>query len=432
MYKMTEEILQINENITLDKSIEEYEVTEYTPVSGTTDLNKAGEIRIIIQHQDEWVHPSESYLLIEGQVTKKDGTAFADDEKIAFCNNGLMHMFEYITYRLSGQEIENINYLGQATTMLGMLLYSEEFQKSEGLNMMFYRDTNNGLADGDKNQGFAFRHNLMKYSNPNGFFSFSVPLKHIFGFADDYNKIIWGMTHQLTLKRKSEDNDSLFKNATAVEGKITLHKLSWYVPHIRANDEEKFKLNKIIENKSSLNVGFRVRECDSKAVEQTKHFQWRLSTKASAEKPRWIIVGFQTDKDSDQTKNTSIFDHLDLKNIYVTLNSRRYPKVDYDLSFKQNQFSRVYRDAANFKSKFYNIDGCLSGLYHYNYRDLYPLFVFDVSKQSERLKYSITDITVNAFFNTNVPAGTHAYALVISDKILTFKSDGNQLTVVIG
>ena len=31
-----------------------------------------------------------------------------------------------------------------------------------------------------------------------------------------------------------------------------------------------------------------------------------------------------------------------------------------------------------------------------DYKDLYPLFLFDVSKQSERLKYSITDIQIKA------------------------------------
>lgn len=117
-----------------------------------------------------------------------------------------------------------------------------------------------------------------------------------------------------------------------------------------------------------------------------------------------------------------------MKNIYVTLNSRRYPKTDYDLKCSQNQFSRAYGDAAYFKSKFSRLNDVFSVLHEHNYRDLYPLFV----SQSEKIKYSVTDITVNAFFNKNVPAGTEAYALVTSDKILKFHSDGNKLSVVIG
>ena len=63
------------------------------------------------------------------------------------------------------------------------------------------------------------------------------------------------------------------------------------------------------------------------------------------------------------------------------------------------------------------------------FTDLYPLFVFDVSKQSEWLKYSVINIQIKAFFDNNVNAGTEAYAVIISDRLIT--SNGNRLNVVI-
>ena len=65
-----------------------------------------------------------------------------------------------------------------------------------------------------------------------------------------------------------------------------------------------------------------------------------------------------------------------------------------------------------------------------DYKKLYPLFLFDVSKQSERLKYSVTDIQIKAFFDANVLAGPEAYAGIISDRLMNFQSDGNQFSVV--
>ena len=56
---------------------------------------------------------------------------------------------------------------------------------------------------------------------------------------------------------------------------------------------------------------------------------------------RFIIVGFQTAKDGDQTKNLSTYDHVNLKNAYVTLNTDRYSEVDYNLPFTNQKFSRV-------------------------------------------------------------------------------------------
>ena len=39
------------------------------------------------------------------------------------------------------------------------------------------------------------------------------------------------------------------------------------------------------------------------------------------------------------------------------LNSIRYPTADYNISFLAEKFSTVYGDAAEFKSKFFNMDG---------------------------------------------------------------------------
>ena len=100
-------------------------------------------------------------------------------------------------------------------------------------------------------------------------------------------------------------------------------------------------------------VGFRMRQCENISVPQSTSFSWRLTVKSSPEKPRYIIVSFQTDKHSNQEKNPGVFDHVHVKNIYVTLNSTRYPAVDYELSFTKQKFSRAYGDAASFRSKFY-------------------------------------------------------------------------------
>ena len=70
--------------------------------------------------------------------------------------------------------------------------------------------------------------------------------------------------------------------------------------------------------------------------------------KTAPEKPGFIIVAFQTAKLGDQTQNPSIFVHINLKNAYVTLNSDRYPAVDYNLTFANQKFSSVYGDAALF------------------------------------------------------------------------------------
>ena len=65
-----------------------------------------------------------------------------------------------------------------------------------------------------------------------------------------------------------------------------------------------------------------------------------------------------------------------------------------------------------------------------DYKTRFPLFTFDVSKQKEKLKSSVVDIQIKANFIENVPANTKALALFISDKKLSFQSDGNKMSVI--
>ena len=99
------------------------------------------------------------------------------------------------------------------------------------------------------------------------------------------------------------------------------------MPHVIPADAEKLTLYKAIQSKVSLPVAFRGRQCESITVDQTRKFSWTLSSKTSPELPRYIVVGFQTDKAGDQTKNSAIFDHVNVTMIRVKLNTEQHPAV---------------------------------------------------------------------------------------------------------
>ena len=81
-----------------------------------------------------------------------------------------------------------------------------------------------GTAVKAGNHGFAARHAyLIQSSTVKGTFAFRIPMKHIFGFREDYDKIVYGMKHNLTLVRKADD-DAIFRAAAAGTGKVRLDK----------------------------------------------------------------------------------------------------------------------------------------------------------------------------------------------------------------
>jgi hypothetical protein len=201
------------------------------------------------------------------------------------------------------------------------------------------------------------------------------------------------------------------------------------MPHVSLTDEYLIRLSDNIQNKIILNVGFLNRQCEFIAMNKDqKQFDWRLNVTAGAEKPRYIILAFQTDKDNDQSKNPAIFNHCNIKNAYVQINSERYPEMDLQLDFENNRYATAYKMLCDYFNHVINKECSPILLIHYRF--LYPLLIFDVSKQSEKLKNSVTDIKIRATFEENIPENTKAYALVLSDRILKLQSDGNKMNFV--
>ena len=442
------DILQITEDIPVDDSIYEYEYKEYNPITGT-DLNR-GSIVITIESQDIYTHPAESFLNIEGQLIKNNDNNYLLNDEITLINNGIMYLFSDVRYHLASHEIEVLQNPGHASAMLGMLKYPDDFNKSQGLNQGWAPDSGTGMPV-NENAGFKIRQNYIinmpEGNNNKGTFSFKIPLKHFLGFCEDYKKVLYGMQQRLTLTRTGNNNAILKGNAAAGgaadDGKIRIDKISWFMPHVIPSDAYRLQLDKIIERKEKIPVGYRMLQCDNIPVPaQIGTFTWRLGVKSSPDIPRFIIIGFQTDKNNNQTTNPAIFDHCSVRNIYVTLNAKRYPDIDYENDFRINKFSRIYGDAAIFRKKFYNMDELISnsGINPENYKTLFPLFVFDVTKQSEKLKTSVSDIHIKASFNrtpgvgggtANPPNNTIAYAVIISDRLFHFVSDGSKITNIV-
>ena len=435
------DILQITEDIPVDDSIYDYEYKEYNPIAGAP-LNR-GSIVITIESQDIYTHPAESFLIVEGKLVKNaDGGVYDADTAVSLINNGIMYLFSDVRYHLASHEIEVLQNPGHATTMLGMLKFPDDFSKSQGLNQCWIKDTGTGdtAVDGDnRNEGFKLRRNyIINMPATRGHFCFKIPLKNFLGFCEDYKKILYGMQQRLTLTRTSDDN-AIFRDNGVDAGKVDIQRIRWFMPHVIPSDAYRLQLDKIIEKKEKIPVGYRMLQCDNTSITGTE-FTWRLGVKSSPDIPRFIIVGFQIGRNNNQEQNPARFDNCDIGNIYVTLNAKRYPDTDYDINFGENRFCRIYGDSSTFRKKFYNMDELVSNhnINPVDYKNLYPIFVFDVTKQSEKLKTAVSDIHVKMRFNTNPaldrdnnPQNVMAYAVIISDRLFHFVSDGSKITNIV-
>jgi hypothetical protein len=269
--------------------------------------------------------------------------------------------------------------------------------------------------------------------DPNsGSFRFSVKLEDIFGFATDYHRVMYGFVHTLTLIRNVNHDDAMFGVTGADKGIVKFSKISWILPHVEPSQVANYELVKLINEQRTLSIDFRARQCLTTVVPNSDTFLWRLGVRTSPEKPRFIVVGFQTDREGSLQKNLGLFDHCNLKNTYVLLNNQRYPAMDYNADFPKNHYNKLYREFYQFMQKFYGIGESVTStsVDPIAYKHLFPLIVYDVSRQSERIQQAVLDITIQCYFSAAVQAKTKAYCLMISDRRLKYKSDGTRASIV--
>ena len=253
-------------------------------------------------------------MLIEGEVLTADNARYADADLTALTNNGLLYLFSSLKLTLAGQEVEHDNYPAHATSLLGLTSYSSEYQKGCGLAQGWYADTSTAAAL--TNIRFAARQQfLIRSPDPKGSFQCVIPMKHRFDFMNDYTKVTYGMRDTTPLLSVAQirkgDDDSLFRTATAGVGKVVSSKLAWSVqivqPNVQPNDVRKVNLYKSIASNNVIPVSFRMRQCETFTVPWATSTVWRLGVSSAPEKPRWVLIGLQTDKSGSQVRNAALW-----------------------------------------------------------------------------------------------------------------------------
>lgn len=443
--EISNDVLRLQSPVYTDNSIESKQLKEFIPLS-KADFNILGHtIEIKIPASDAYYIPSESFIEIKGKVVRGDNDqVYPADTEIAIINNAVMYMFSSIQYRLGGKEMERLNFPGHTTSMLGYLSYPDDFNSSAGLKQCWAKDTS-AHADSNRNEasaeapaanyrpaenanynaGFAIRRKLLMSADPRGNFSFIIPFQHIFGFAE-YDKVLYNLEHILQFTRGS-DTLPLYRGNNVNDGKITLTDIRWCIPEVKPSMIKRIELLELVKNKTIIPLNFSARSDDHTTVnENVQNFEWMLNMAAGIEKPRWIIVAMQTDKIRTQEQNPAVFDYVNLSSACVNLNGDRYPSHYLDINFAQNDYTRLYEMAEEFKREYYGFNNLIGGtqIDFLNYKSLFPIIVFDVRHQSERVRSGVMTIKLELKFRNAVPAQTHLYSLVISDRLFRLTSDG--------
>jgi len=450
------EIFTQQSSIIVDNSIESKQYTSFIPQTKAGFNNPSETIEIEIPASDAYYMPSESFLHIRGRLVRANDAAYDANVRIALINNAITYLFSSIEYSLGGKRVETLNYPGHTTSMVGYITYPDDFNSSAGLNQCWRKDTSiNAISaeyttspavaadaaitagqftpqrNPNYNDGFSIRRQLLMDNDTPGQFSFKIPFSHMFGFGE-FKKVLYNLQHTLRLTRGS-DVLPIHRANNVTDGKILLSDIRWTVPKIVPSVEIRTALLESVTKKTTFPITFSGRTDQHTVVtSDIREFEWMMNRTAGVEKPRWIIVGFQTNKNTTQEQNPAVFDHVNLTNAFVELNDVKYPANERIINFTTNDYVDFCVMADEFKREHHAFNNLISGtqIDMLNYKKLFPLIVFDVRHQSERVKSNVMSMKLNFKFSENVPANTHMYVVIISDRVIKLTSDGQTPMIV--
>lgn len=396
-------ILKITDLPHVDSSIESYEVHTYNPYNNS--FNENDEIRIPIHQQDVYILPSASTIYIEGvaKVTSKDASGKVTSKDVSFSNNPFMFLFQDIRYELNGIEIDRTKNAGVTTTLKSYI----------------------SMNEGESKVSALWGWNLEGLKNKDGRFSAVVPLSKVLGFAEDYNKIIMNCKHELILNRSCTSLNSVMLNDINDCVNINIQRIQWRVPHIKVSDHERLTLLKLLEKDRAIQIAFRNWDLyEYPLLPKTTKHSWSVKTTSQMEKPRYVILGLQSNKKNNKTKDCSVFDHCKLTNVKLFLNSQYYPYDSLNLNFNNDKFSILYEMYASFRQSYYNlpIEPLLDIT---NFKNKAPLFVIDCSRQNEKIKTGPVDVRIEIESSEDIPDITSAFCLIINDRLFEYKPLSN-------
>jgi len=190
---------------------------------------------------------------------------------------------------------------------------------------------------------------------------------------------------------------------------MTLSKVEWLIPYVRATDHHRIPLLNFIKTDKALTLAFRTWTLhEYPKLPTTPEHIWTVKTSSQLEEPRYVILGFQRNRQNRKNQNASHFDHVALRDIKLYLNSQCYPYGNLNLDITNNQFALLYDMYSRFQAAYYGKEAepLLSKTVFLNYA---PLVVIDCSKQNELLKSGPVDVRLEFESHENFPAETTAY-----------------------
>lgn len=355
-------------------------------------FSNSDEIRIVIEKGELITATYASKIYIEGTISPQDDTK-------PYELNDPLFLFDAIRYKMGDQEIDHCRTPGISSLIYGRCGYSKDDVTALSNAGWHHDGSESQICDSDKKN-----------------FTAIIPLSHVLGFAAGYKRNIINMRQEIILIRSKSDED-VYKGDTEVTINIT--KINWKVPHITPSDSAKLEIYENINHGNEIKIAFHIRNLFYYPTlpTHTNMVIWSILNTVQSRRPRWLFVAFQTNKRGNRSRNASTLSECNISDVTGFINHVRYPYEKRHNDFSKMRGVLAFDDYLNFQMKYLDKTAPLLDLEAFLQE---PIFVLDMSKQSETGEDPMLSIKLEIESLKEFPANTIAYALLLSDAGYTY------------
>ena len=367
--------------------------------------------------------------------------------------NGSNTLIKKLSVVANGRQVYDCDYANHCVNIKNLLEYNPSYAKSVGTNEFYFPDTsihadeekyqkvsvtlaaggNGDMVKGDKptyNKGFAARKVLLGTSAE---VNCEIPLNRYSFFEELQDKLLPNMKIDLNIEFDDDKNLIWRQGAADAAGtsyRLIIRRLQLFVPRLVFNSEgqklymenylKPYKWTYLKETVFTSNL----------STQNSGHF--RITKFNVISKPRHVFVFFINNANiNDQRYNPFLYntfsvstDPRTLTRCYLEVgNGNEYPRIHYKPT---EDPSRVFRDVM----KYVNANNDLQGgtlLNISNFKDLYPLIYFDLTKQKMDIKDGVTKLSFHYELSGATATDYIIYGLVLSEQEAEIEKEGGKL-----
>ena len=227
-----------------NKDIHKSKIIKDKPNNLSTMITVSSNINIILNREENHLNLRDSYLEIEFVVSDNVGGVFANDANIRLVNYGMLALYSSVKLETSGgRTIEYIDHCHPNLLMYVLLTSTDD-------------DSEIGCVKNQGNRDSQYK--CDHFAAERGHMYTIVDMSDLYGFVNDFEKIIDGLGFKLLLKRNNNDGALFRVNANpgevANDGKIDIRDTTWCVTSIEPSSDNRIIVRKGLNKK--INIDF--------------------------------------------------------------------------------------------------------------------------------------------------------------------------------